>query len=762
MMAQANEPENNDPRDGPKGAPPGDPLLARSTKVKKRQIALLALSVLGLSLLVMVQRRLLDLGPGLSSNQGVITLVSINFSVLTLAFLLYLILRGLYKVFFERTGYGSLQTKMVVSFISLSLMPTILIFYFAYLLIGQDHDTWFGRTIRGALSRSLSVATDASKREAELFRLQSDAALAEFGALGARAGTAALPGIRERNGLASLEWYSKGGDLLASSFGPMLQSLPHIPPAAFGAAGGAGGPSTPANGEYLQAAGSAPERRLLPLGDGPPSGFLAAGRAPGNGGDIAGLESELRSYEAALSIERPFKVTQLTTLAAVTLLAVFLSIWIGSNLAKSLAAPVTELVEGTRKVAQGDLDFELQPTHRSGEMAHLVTAFNLMTRDLKASYQELDQRRRFVETVLREVSTGVIVLDESERVMTVNRAAASMLGLGPVKAQETGDMAQEAAENAQGPSDGAPAEVAAGPAGGTPAQVLGLLRQLGPGASGAPGRVFLELPDGSALSLSASKTSLKGESGEPLGWLLTFDDVSDLEKAQRLAAWREVARRIAHEVKNPLTPISLAAQRLERRFLGRIGDENEAKIFEDCVGVIVRQVENMRALVSEFSEFARLPAISPRPSNLAKVVEGGLALFREAHPGITYSLEQDGRLGDFVFDPEQLGRAVTNILGNATAALKGEGRVDARISLDGDLGVELRIEDDGPGIPKPLRARLFEPYVSSSTGGQGLGLSIVKTIVNDHGGFVRVEDRRPKGTAVVITLPYVSPGPPPA
>jgi two-component system nitrogen regulation sensor histidine kinase NtrY len=241
-----------------------------------------------------------------------------------------------------------------------------------------------------------------------------------------------------------------------------------------------------------------------------------------------------------------------------------------------------------------------------------------------------------------------------------------------------------------------------------------------------------------------------------MGWLLSFDDVSDLEKAQRLAAWREVARRIAHEVKNPLTPISLAAQRLRRRFLSKIGDGEEAKIFEECLTVIVRQVESMRALVSEFSEFARLPRISPRPADLRKVLEGTLALFREAHPGVSYELEADGSLGEFLFDPEQMGRVATNLLNNATQALGGGGHVRARLRLDGDLGVELRIEDDGPGIPRGARERLFEPYVASSTGGQGLGLSIVKTIVSDHGGFVRAEDLRPRGTVLVITLPYVT------
>ena len=239
-----------------------------------------------------------------------------------------------------------------------------------------------------------------------------------------------------------------------------------------------------------------------------------------------------------------------------------------------------------------------------------------------------------------------------------------------------------------------------------------------------------------------------------MGFLITFDDLSELERAQRLAAWREVARRIAHEIKNPLTPISLSAQRLRRRFGRRLMEDPDGEIFDECTAVIIRQVENMRRLVNEFSQFARLPEISPKPADLAKVAEEALALFRSAHPDMAFELEIGRRPGAFVFDPEQIGRVITNLLANSAAATGGRGRVVLKVDLDDLTGASLAVSDDGPGLSPELKDRVFEPYVTTGPDGRGLGLSIVSAIVRDHGGFVRVADNQPRGTSFIVTLPY--------
>jgi two-component system nitrogen regulation sensor histidine kinase NtrY len=266
--------------------------------------------------------------------------------------------------------------------------------------------------------------------------------------------------------------------------------------------------------------------------------------------------------------------------------------------------------------------------------------------------------------------------------------------------------------------------------------------------------VFLEIGD-KVLSLTLSRTKLIDEDGSELGYLVTFDDLSELEKAQRMAAWREVAKRIAHEIKNPLTPISLSAQRLKRRFSHMLEEETDREIFEECTSVIVRQVENMRNLVDEFSQFARLPEIKPKPSDFVKVIEDSLSLFRSAHHGLEFNLTVKQAPKIFSFDPEQIGRVVTNLLANSASATNSHGRVDLEIDIDELAGVSLTVSDNGPGLRPEVRDRIFEPYVTSGKGeGKGLGLAIVNAIVRDHEGFIRVTDNHPKGTSFIITIPY--------
>ncbi|MDR1656363.1 MAG: HAMP domain-containing protein [Deltaproteobacteria bacterium] len=701
--------------------------------------SLIILSVLLLALLTVVQRQLLNLGPGLSSNQGVITLVSINISIFILGLLLFLILRGLYRIYFERRHYGSLQTKMVVSFISLSLIPTLLIFYFSYLLIGQDHETWFSSSIHETFQDALSLSEYTQEIDRRLLISGIEGFKSDLTAYLAQSPLPAepkeLPSFLEAKRMAialdSAGFYGPDGAPLVLTGGqknqdpldPLwLQSLtqnsgsqPDMPAATTNQ------PPTlwskPEGGLKLYATPVNVNQEL--------AGFLVVGSL-----SQAVIETKveeirlgLAKYRAALGISQPFRVAQMTSLAGVTLLAVFLSIWIGSHLASSLSAPITELVDGTRRVAKGELDFVLTPINKSGEMAQLVSAFNQMTLELKESYSELDRRRRFLETILRQVSSGVLIFDLDSHLVNLNQAARDLL-----KLTEPEPLAQQ------------------------PALIKQLLelRLQGPRPAN---HVFLEVED-KTLSLTLRRAPLFDEDGNSLGFLITFDDLSELEKAQRLAAWREVARRIAHEIKNPLTPISLSAQRLRRRFGERLSSEEDGGIFDECTAVIVRQVENMRRLVDEFSQFARLPEINPKPADLLKVADQTLALFRSAHPAIQFAIEVKRKPETFIFDPEQLGRVITNLLANAAAATKGRGVIKLTVDLDDLTGVSLTVADDGPGLSTELRDRIFEPYVTTGPEGQGLGLAIVSAIVRDHGGFIRVTDNRPTGTCFVVTIPY--------
>ncbi|MDR1487137.1 MAG: HAMP domain-containing protein [Deltaproteobacteria bacterium] len=708
-------------------ASPDKPSQEQGQKKKSFERGLIILALLVLALLIVVQREVLNLGPGLSSNQGVITLVSINISVLILGLLLFLILRGLYRIFFEKMG-GSLQTKMVISFVGLSLIPTLLTFYFSYLLIGQGQDTWFSSSIRTTLSDALSLAEHTQELDQKLLHSNLEDMAIELSVIISKD----APGESKEQissyldvklaslGLQTAEFYDPQGLLIAAS-GTYQDPIPQQ---WFNMGRFDGRPAVAqvyddSRQQVMRLCKTVlvQDKTLGHIAIGSLSSLAIAAK-------IDEVRQGLAKYQAALGILRPFRVSQMTSLAGVTLLAVFLSIWIGSHLAGSLAGPVTELVEGTKKVAKGDLDFVLTPVNKSGEMAHLVAAFNQMTRELKESYSEIDRRRRFVETVLRQVSTGVLIFDLDNKLLNLNKSARDMLDLRSFNLE-----------------DAEP-------------QVIAEIQSVLNKASKPPAHAFVELDANRTLSLTLRRTTLNDEEGRELGFLVTFDDLSELEKAQRLAAWQEVARRIAHEIKNPLTPISLSAQRLRRRFNERLAAEDDWAVFDECTTVIIRQVESMRNLVNEFSQFARLPAINPKPADFVAVVNESLSLFRTAHPGLKFSLTVLTPPDIFVFDPGQIGRVVTNLLTNSAVATEGHGAIEVQIDLDGLTGVRLTISDDGPGLSSEVRDRLFEPYVTSTKDGQGLGLTIVSAIVRDHGGFIRVFDNQPKGTSFVVTIPY--------
>jgi len=238
--------------------------------------------------------------------------------------------------------------------------------------------------------------------------------------------------------------------------------------------------------------------------------------------------------------------------------------------------------------------------------------------------------------------------------------------------------------------------------------------------------------------------------------VVVFDDLTQLQKMQRMAAWREVARRIAHEVKNPLTPIQLSAQRLRRRYLDRLQDDGQ--VFDECTRVIINEVDEMKRLVNEFSAFAKMPSCMPAPGDLNKVVQDAVALYRQAHPEVTYEITIDETIPKVEIDAPQMNRAIVNLLENATTAVLEGGnsqkKVSIRTSYDADVHIAtLDISDTGPGIPPKVKERLFEPYFSTKRGGTGLGLVIVNRIVSDHNGFIRVRDNTPTGTSFNIELP---------
>jgi two-component system nitrogen regulation sensor histidine kinase NtrY len=260
---------------------------------------------------------------------------------------------------------------------------------------------------------------------------------------------------------------------------------------------------------------------------------------------------------------------------------------------------------------------------------------------------------------------------------------------------------------------------------------------------------------GKNYSLLINFTRLEDEGGKPIGFVLVFDNLTKLEKMQRMAAWREVARRIAHEIKNPLTPIQLSAQRLRRRYPEILKEKNS--IFDQCTNTIITQVDELKRLVSEFSQFARMPKVQKSPDNLIKLTGNTLFLYQEAHKNISFSCREETPIPVFSFDAEQIKRCLINLLDNAVAVLPDGGTIEIELSLDQEQeNVFIKVHDNGPGISKENKLKLFEPYFSTKKMGTGLGLAIVSTIVSDHNGYIRVQDNSPTGSVFIIELPLLN------
>jgi two-component system nitrogen regulation sensor histidine kinase NtrY len=427
----------------------------------------------------------------------------------------------------------------------------------------------------------------------------------------------------------------------------------------------------------------------------------------------------------------------------VALLVVFCSVWFGFYLAKTITIPIKVLAEGIRRVKEGDLSVNIAMV-ADDEIGSLVDSFNKMTKDLRIGRDqlelsarllreqnvEIEKRRQYMEIVLKNVSAGVITLDAGGFISTINKSAEKMLNLKPE------NMLQKSYKTLL---SGQLLELAE--------EVINNLKTSQHDAAELPLKLTI---DGRPMSFIMHINALKDDSGKHMGMVMVFDDLTELEKAQRMVAWREVARRIAHEVKNPLTPISLSAQRLKRKY----SEQVKEPVFDECTQTISDHVELIRNLVDEFSAFARFPTADPKPCELPPIIEETLALYKEGHPQIHFEFNVADDIPTLNLDRQQIKQAMINLVDNAIGSIRNEGGIVVSLSHDPILKiVRIEVADNGVGISDEGKTRLFEPYFSTKKAGMGLGLTIVSTIIADHNGMIRVQDNKPKGAKFVIELP---------
>ncbi|HKQ10659.1 MAG TPA: PAS domain-containing sensor histidine kinase, partial [Rhizomicrobium sp.] len=425
--------------------------------------------------------------------------------------------------------------------------------------------------------------------------------------------------------------------------------------------------------------------------------------------------------------------------ALVAVVVLLAAIWSGLWAANRLVRPVSDLIDAAGRVSEGDLTAQVWVERGDDELGTLGLAFNRMTQQLSAQRGDLmaanrlnETRRRFTETVLSGVSAGVIGIDGDGRITIVNRAAERLLNAAPQ------DM--ESSHYSEAVPELAPL----------------ILRAMSEPAGRAGGEVTIKR-GGKPRSLSVQVTSERGSTD---GYVVTFDDITDLVSAQRTAAWADVARRIAHEIKNPLTPIQLSAERLKRKYSSEIVSDPE--VFQQCTDTIVRQVGDIGRMVDEFSSFARMPAPVMRRENAQELLQQAVFLQRVANPGIAFSTATPKDALHFEGDGRLISQALTNVLKNAGESIaariaKGDdepGKISIALQPDG-INFVYRVIDNGIGLPPEHRHRLTEPYVTTRTKGTGLGLAIVRKIMEDHGGDITLADADSgDGAEVTLTLPF--------
>jgi len=691
--------------------------------------------IVGLTLAVLVvwsavsvlQKRAGAIEP-LTITRGLLLFVLSYINITLIAAVLFVICRTLIKTWLERRreAIGSrFQTRLLVTYLGLTAIPIGLLFFTATGLLQRSIDRWFSSPVREVVSRARAVEDMAEKRIL-------DQAVEKARVLAAAPSAPALETFRQEEDLDSVEVY-RGTERLETA----AESPADLPP-------------LPA--ETLRGALSrGEETKIQVLPDG--SHRYRAARAAGDRIWVAGLRippEEARAMDAIasawsdykkLEVQKPaIKAANISSFLLITLAILFASIWTGSTLARRITGPIAALAESTRRLQSGDLSARVD-VPAADELGVLVDSFNSMAagleeargdlvqsnEELQASNRRLDLERRLIATVLESVTTGVLAFDAAGRITVCNPAARTLLSL-------EGDVS---VEDLRQRTELAP--------------LTALLDEAKAGGV-SPASRELTLPgDGGERRLEIALRPLPPASaGERGGWVIAIEDTTHVAREQKLAAWSEVARRVAHEIKNPLTPIRLSAERIARRL--KAGDPELPEAIEQGTRVIVEEVNFLKSLVDEFSRFARLPEMRPEPTDLPALARSAVRLFEGAREGIAIGVESRLARESVVVDPEQIKRVLINLIDNALEACGTSGEIAVRL-WESSRGVAIEVADTGRGVPARDRDKLFLPEFTTKGRGTGLGLAIVSRIVADHNGTIRVEDNRPRGARFIIELP---------
>lgn len=723
--------------------------------------------------LLRVADRSTELAPDYLSE---VVLYALSAACITMLVILgFLLARNIVKLWVERrraVPFARFRAKLVAALLVMTLIPAVLVLIVGSELIRNSAERWFSAPVDEVLSSANEIARDYYRSRE---RVVTDHAQRIARSLaGVRLDPSSIADVRElvtpdvtSRRLGSIDVYRvtpADGESARVQIEPLVEVAAPTGPQGYSQA------AAERLAERVVAGGEA-SSQVAPLGGGAEVVRVAAAiHEPGTDriigvvvasdaltGSIAfhsrRISEAYEAYSQLRVLSRPLAGVYLSFFVMITLMILISATWMGVYVAKRITRPVQLLADGAREIGAGHLDHRIEP-QSTDEFGGLVDAFNSMAgelsanrhklersrRDLERKNQEGEQRRQYIETILERIATGVVSTSADGQISTINRAATRLLSLDR---SVVGMSADEVFARPDLVPLAAVLSTAGGDAGDRTAQEVALGK------------------DGHEVHLAVAATALPGDAAGVDGAVMVFDDVTPLIRAQRVATWRDVARRLAHEIKNPLTPIQLCAERMRRHLLNAAPDARA--LVDECTTTIVGEVEGLKSLVDEFSQFARMPSPRTVPGDLNAMITEALALYDGLFRDITVERSLSDTLPRFRFDPEQIRRVVVNLIDNAVAALETElragsngwrGVVSVRTEHDAAAGVvRLMIEDNGPGIAPADREKLFMPYFSTKQRGSGLGLAIVRRIVVEHGGAIDVSDNAPTGTRFSVELP---------
>lgn len=671
-----------------------------------------------------------------------IVLVLLNLDLVLLLALGALVARRIVQVWSERrrgSAGSKLHVRLVVLFSLVAAAPAIVVAVFSALFFDLGIEAWFSTRVRTAVEESLAVAESYLREHQQVIRGDVLAMANDIN----REGPGVIGEPNEFNNLINTQAalrslsdavvFEQSGRVLGRSRFSFVMEFDPIPPDALDRA---------RRGEVVVFVNDGDNRvRALVRLETLTNSYLYVSRFV----EARVLEHMKRAQEAVSdyqNLEARRSNIQITFAMIFIMVAVMLllaAVWTGLALANTLARPVMNLAAAAERVREGDLTARVPEGPSGDELGSLSRSFNRMTSQLEGQRRELieannqlDQRRRFIEAVLGGVSAGVVGLDADGRINYPNRVASDLVGV---------DLDAHIAEPL--------------------VSVVPALGELVAAARVRPARLHedqIEIShDGRSRTLLA-RVFVERDGRAIRGFVVTYDDVTELMSAQRMAAWADVARRLAHEIKNPLTPIQLSAERLRRRYLPEVKSDPET--FAACVDTIIRQVEDIGGMISEFSAFARMPAPDKGVHDIEEIVGRSVLLQRSANPAITYVTEAPPHPVNVACDDRQTAQALTNLLQNAADSLNARlardpeppGEIKVRVE-EREEAIAVSIEDNGLGLPHENRERLTEPYVTTRAEGTGLGLAIVKKIMEDHGGRLELADGKLSGARVTLIFP---------